>query len=183
MCRFYLKRDHKRRDRFCRYVGEDSTFTYFLRWEKKVVMKLMLNWWFEKLDKMNGVLSVFSCTLEWAAFDALKAFTSSKLQLWHWVPEHRTWNRKFGLAFTVPCRPCRQASPQKHACGNRLFAKRPMMRNWTKNNLNTFLFLNKFFSILYSIKKATGQHNYLVFITHLQDVIQAATRFFKNLCP
>ena len=105
---------------------------------------------------MNGVSSVFNCSVEWAAFEALKVFTSSKLQLWHWVPEHRTWNRKFDLAFTVPWRPCRQASPQKHAWGSRMFAKRPMMRNWTKNNLNIFPFLIRFFSILYSSKKATG---------------------------
>ena len=132
---------------------------------------------------MNGVSSVFSCSFEWAAFDALRVFTSSKLQLLHWVPEQRAWNRKFGLALAVAWRPCKQASPQKHAWGNRLFAKKPMMRNWTKNNLNIFLFLNKFFSILYFIKKATGQHSYLVFITRLQDGIQATTHSPKTQQP
>ena len=132
---------------------------------------------------MVGVLNVFSFSVEWAAFDALRVCTSSKLQLWHWVPEHRTWNRKFGLAFTVPWRPCRQASPQKHACGNRLFANRPMMRNWTKNNLNIFTFLNRFFSILYSIKKATGATQLFGFITHLQDGIQATTHAPKTQQP
>jgi len=112
---------------------------------------------------MNGVLSVFSFSVEWAAFDALRVCTSSKLQLLHWVPEQRLWNRKLRLAFALPWRPCRQASPQKHAWGNRLFAKKPMMRNWTKNNLNIFTFLNRFFSILYSIKKATGATQLLGF--------------------
>jgi len=46
-------------------------------------MKLMLDWYSEKLDKMNGVLSVFSCSVEWAAFDALRVCASSKLQLLH----------------------------------------------------------------------------------------------------
>ena len=112
---------------------------------------------------MNGVSSVFSCSIEWAAFDALRVFAPSKLQLLHWVPEQRAWNRKFGLAWAVPWRPCKQASPQKHAWGNRLFAKRPMRRNWTKNNLNIFLFLNSFFFILYPIKKATGATQLLGF--------------------
>ena len=132
---------------------------------------------------MNGVSSVFSCSVEWAAFDALRVFTSSKLQLLHWVPEQRAWNRKFGLALAVPWRPCKQASPQKHAWGNRLFAKRPMMRNWTKNNLNIFTFLNRFFSILYSIKKATGATQLFGFITHLQDGIQATTHSPKTQQP
>ena len=132
---------------------------------------------------MNGVSSVFSCSVEWAAFDALRVFTSSKLQLLHWVPEQRAWNRKFGLALAVPWRPCRQASPQKHAWGNRLFAKRPMMRNWTKINLNIFTFLIRFFSILYSIKKATGATQLFGFITHLQDGIQATTHSPKTQQP
>jgi len=116
----------------------------------------MLSWWSEKFDKMSGTLSVFSLAVEWAAFDSLIVCTSSTLQLVHWVPEQRLWNGILCLSFAVPWRPCRQASPQKHAWGSRLFAKRPMMRNWTKNNLNIFPFLIRFFSILYSSKKATG---------------------------
>ena len=112
---------------------------------------------------MNGVLSVFSCSVARAAFDALRVCTSSKLQLLHWVPGQRLWNRKLRLALAVSWIPCRQASPQKHAWGKRLFAKRPMRRNWTKNNLNIFTFLNRFFSILYSIKKATGATQLLGF--------------------
>jgi hypothetical protein len=162
MCRFCLKKRYKRRERFCRYIGGDWTFTYLLGRKKKIFMKLTLIWQSEKLDKMNGVLSVFSFSVEWAAFDALRDCTSSKLQLLHWVPEQRVWNKKLSLAFVLPWRPCRQASPQKHACGTRLFANRPMIRNWTKNSLNIFTFLNRFFSILNSIKKGTGQHTYLV---------------------
>ena len=123
----------------------------------------MLNWWSEKFDKMSGSLSVFSLTAEWAAFDSLIVCKSSTLQLVHWVPEQRLWNGILCLSFAVPWRPCRQVSPQKHAWGSRLFAKRPMMRNWTKNNLNIFTFLNRFFSILYSIKKATGATQLLGF--------------------
>ena len=52
-------------------------------------MKLALIRQSEKLDKMNGVLSDFSFSVEWAAFDALKDCTSSKLQLLHCVPEQR----------------------------------------------------------------------------------------------
>ena len=37
----------------------------------------------EKLDKMNGVLSVLSFSVEWAAFNALRDCISSKLQLLH----------------------------------------------------------------------------------------------------
>ena len=46
-------------------------------------MKLKLIWHSEKLDKMNGVLSVFGFSVGWAAFDALRDCASSKLQLLH----------------------------------------------------------------------------------------------------
>jgi len=155
MLRFCSNKRYKRRERFCRYVGEDWTFMYLLGRKKKIFMKLTLIWHSEKLDKMNGVLSVFSFSVEWAAFDALRDCTSSKLQLLHWVPEQRVWNRKLNLAFVLSWRPCRQASPQKHACGTRLVANRPIMRNWIQNNLNIITFFSRFLFILYSIKKAT----------------------------
>jgi hypothetical protein len=136
----------------------------------------MLIWHSEKFDKINGILSVFSFSVELAAFDALRDCTSSKLQLLHWVPEQRVWNKKLGLAFVLPWRPCRQASPQKHACGTRLVANRPIMRNWTNNILNIFTFLNGFFSKLYSIKKPNWETQLSDHITHLQDGIQQYTK-------
>ena len=143
----------------------------------------MLNWWSEKFDKMNGALRVFSCSVEWEAFDALSVCTSSKLQLLHWVPEQRAWNRKLSLVFVLPWRPCRQASPQKHAWGSRLFAKRPIMRNWIKKSLNILTFLNGFSPHYNPSRKPPGHHGCLVLITHLQDCIQQFTKTYFGIKP
>jgi hypothetical protein len=62
---------------------------YLLNRDKKIFMKLMLDWYSEKSKKMNGELNVLSFAVEWAAFDALIVCPSSKLQLLHWVPEQR----------------------------------------------------------------------------------------------
>jgi hypothetical protein len=83
MWRFCLKKRYKRRERFCRYVAGDRIFTYLLGRKKIIFMKLKLIWHSEKLDKMNGVLSVFGFSVGWAAFDALRHCASSKLQLLH----------------------------------------------------------------------------------------------------
>jgi hypothetical protein len=48
-----------------------------------MLMKLMLDWWSEKFEKMNRVLSVFSSAVEWVVFEALSVCKSSKLQLLH----------------------------------------------------------------------------------------------------
>jgi len=75
---------------------------------------------------MDGVTSISILAAEWAAFDALRVCMSSKLQLLHWVPKQRVWNRKLILGLSLPWRLCRHAFPQKQACGNRLFANKPM---------------------------------------------------------
>jgi hypothetical protein len=53
-CRRCLK-DHKRKERFCRYVGGDCAFTHLSRQDKKILIELMPGRQSEKLDKMNGV--------------------------------------------------------------------------------------------------------------------------------
>jgi hypothetical protein len=83
MCRLCLKKDHRRRKRFWRYVGGDWTFAYLLRRANKIFMKLTLNWQSEKLNKLNGALRILSVAVGSAMFDALSVWTSSKSQLLH----------------------------------------------------------------------------------------------------
>ena len=145
--RVRFEKNYKRRERFCRYAGGDWTFTHSLWTEKKILMKSTLGWWSGILNEMSGALIVFSLAVKWDAFDSLIVCKSSALQLGHWFPEQRVWNGNLWLALVVSWRPCRQASPQKHAWGSRLFAKRPMMRNLIKNKLNIFTFLNRYISL------------------------------------
>ena len=112
---------------------------------------------------MDDVSSIFSLTAAGGSFDALSVCASSKLQLLHWVPEQRLWNWKITFVFNLSWRPCRQASPQKQAAAIRLFAKRAKARNETISTVNISKFLNRFFSIYKSIKKATGPPQLLSF--------------------
>ena len=130
---------------------------------------------------MGRISNVFSLAIEGAAINALNAFRSSTLQLLHWVPAQRIWNKVVNLVFALPWRLCRQASPQKHACNSRLFAKKPMMRNWIKNSLNIFIFLDKFFSILSSIKKVTRSPQLLSFYSTSVNGTPATPYSIKTL--
>ena len=156
--RSYRKRDYIRRERFCRYVGKDRVFNGFIWWGKIIFIKSLSDWQSDNLNKMDGVKSIPILIVEWAAFDALRFCMSSKLQLLHWVPKQRVWNRKLILGLSLTWRPCRHVPPQRHACGNRLFAKSPMMRNFIKYSLNIFKFLSKLFSMLYQVENANGQN-------------------------
>ena len=128
---------------FCRYAGEDWTFSKtYIR-----AVKPLIIWMFKGQAVRVNIKRILSSNFKLSAgregFPAFSVCPSSKLQLLQWVPKQWLWNGKLTFFFAFFWKSWEQVFPQKQVSAITLLAKMLNRRNKTSNTLNVFRFPNR----------------------------------------